>query len=86
MIVPALGLNIYGCRNEFGMTDRERVSFLCGKSLSADNRLGIVGAAKPFRRNGAIAEPRKARPAARQGTAKRGMIMKSEQEDFLKCP
>jgi len=23
MIAPALGLNIYGCRNEFGMTARD---------------------------------------------------------------
>lgn len=62
------------------------MSFLCGIAFYADNRLGIVGAAKPFLARSAAsseewsavcAEPRKARPACslslskgRQGTAR----------------
>ncbi len=44
-----LGRNIYRCRNKFGMTVIEQVSFLYGKAFYAYNRLGIVGAAQPFR-------------------------------------
>ena len=65
------------------------MSFLYGIAFYADNRLGIVGAAQPFRRNGAIAEPRKARPACflslskgRQGTAKKENYTSTNENDF----
>jgi len=46
---------------------RKKVCFLCVRGFYADYRLGIGAPAKPFRRNGATAEVRKAQPAFRQG-------------------